>query len=148
MKPLFFDKRIHEEVINLAGNMLDSDHGVPKIFKIYICNKANDIFKVWLEFRIALFIFVYHICIALAIWTNLVLPKRYTAWKVSKYGFFFWSVFCHICTEYGEILRISPYSVRMRENTDQKKLRVWTLFTQWVLKKTLLSEKNEMWKSK
>ena len=23
-----------------------------------------------------------------------------------------------------------PYSVRMRENTDQKKLRIWTLFTQ------------------
>ena len=27
-------------------------------------------------------------------------------------------------------IRISPYSVRMRENTDQKKLRIWTLFTQ------------------
>ena len=25
----------------------------------------------------------------------------------------------------------SPYLVRMRENTDQKKLRIWTLFTQW-----------------
>ena len=24
---------------------------------------------------------------------------------------------------------ISPYSVRMRENTDQKKLRIWTFFT-------------------
>ena len=31
---------------------------------------------------------------------------------------FFWSV-----------LRISPYLVQMRENTDQKKLRIWTLFT-------------------
>ena len=31
----------------------------------------------------------------------------------------FWSVFSRIRTEYGEILRISPYSVRMRENTDQ-----------------------------
>ena len=28
------------------------------------------------------------------------------------------------------IQSISPYSVRMRENTDQKKLRIWTLFTQ------------------
>ena len=28
-------------------------------------------------------------------------------------------VFSCIRTEYGEILRISPYSVRMRENTDQ-----------------------------
>ena len=34
---------------------------------------------------------------------------------------FFWSVFS----------RISPYSVRIRRNTDQKKLCIWTLFTQW-----------------
>ena len=33
---------------------------------------------------------------------------------------FFWSVFSSIWTEYGEILRISMYSVRMRENTDWK----------------------------
>ena len=33
---------------------------------------------------------------------------------------FFWSVFFRIRTEYGEIRSISPYSVRMRENTDQK----------------------------
>ena len=26
-----------------------------------------------------------------------------------------------------------PFSVRMGENTDQKKLRIWTLFTQWYL---------------
>ena len=31
----------------------------------------------------------------------------------------FWSVFSRIWTEYGEILRISPCSIRMRENTDQ-----------------------------
>ena len=31
----------------------------------------------------------------------------------------FWSAFSHIRTEYGEILRISPESVRMRENEDQ-----------------------------
>ena len=37
-----------------------------------------------------------------------------------KYSEFFWSVFSHVRTEYGEILRISPYSVRMPENTDQK----------------------------
>ena len=24
-----------------------------------------------------------------------------------------------------------PYSARMWENTDQKELRIWTLFTQW-----------------
>ena len=44
---------------------------------------------------------------------------------------FFWSAFSRIRTEYGDILRISPYSVRMRENTDQKKLRLSAIFTQW-----------------
>ena len=33
---------------------------------------------------------------------------------------FFWSVFSCIRSEYGEILRTSPYLVRMRENMDQK----------------------------
>ena len=37
-----------------------------------------------------------------------------------SYSEFLWSVFSRIWTEYGAILRISPYSVRMRENTDQK----------------------------
>ena len=46
---------------------------------------------------------------------------------------FFWSLFSRIRTEYGKMLRISPYSVRMQENTDQKKLRIWTLFTQRTL---------------
>ena len=33
---------------------------------------------------------------------------------------FSWSVFSLIRTDYGKIRSISPYSVRMRENTDQK----------------------------
>ena len=28
---------------------------------------------------------------------------------------------------------VFPYSVQIREQTDQKKLRIWTLFTQWWL---------------
>ena len=36
------------------------------------------------------------------------------------YSEFFWSVFSLIWTKYGEMLRISPYSVRMREYTDQE----------------------------
>ena len=36
------------------------------------------------------------------------------------YSEFFWSAFSRIWTEFGEILDISPYSVRMREITDQK----------------------------
>ena len=32
----------------------------------------------------------------------------------------------------------SPYSVRVQENTDQKKLHFWTIFTQWNDKFSLL----------
>ena len=35
------------------------------------------------------------------------------------YSELFWSAFSRIRTEYGEILRITRYSVRMRENADQ-----------------------------
>ena len=55
--------------------------------------------------------------------------------KSVQIGSFFWSAFFCIWTEYREIQSISPYSlrmylVRMRENTDQKKRRIRTLFTQ------------------
>ena len=43
---------------------------------------------------------------------------------------FFWSLFYRIWTEYGDLRSISPYSVRMREYRDQKKLRIWAFFTQ------------------
>ena len=36
------------------------------------------------------------------------------------YSEFFWSLFSRIRTEYGDIWSISPYSIRMRENTDQR----------------------------
>ena len=41
----------------------------------------------------------------------------------------FWSVFSRIRTKYGEIRSISPYSVRMWENTDQRKLRIYYIFS-------------------
>ena len=44
---------------------------------------------------------------------------------------FFWSVFSRIWTENEDLRSNSQYSVRIRDNTDQKKLRIWTLFTQW-----------------
>ena len=40
----------------------------------------------------------------------------FTVWKVSKYG---------------DLLGKSPYLIRIQENTNQKKLRIWTLVTQW-----------------
>ena len=45
----------------------------------------------------------------------LTLPLR----EKCPYSELFWSAFSHIHTEYGGILLIFPYSVRMRENTNQ-----------------------------
>ena len=39
--------------------------------------------------------------------------------KKCQYSELFWSVFSHIWTEYEKILSIFPYSVQMRQNTDQ-----------------------------
>ena len=36
------------------------------------------------------------------------------------YSEFFWSIFPRILNQYREILRVSPYSVRMLENANQK----------------------------
>ena len=77
-----------------------------------------------------------------------LLTLVYTAWKVSKYEVFsgpFYLVFglnteiytvfflVHIFLNSDWIRRRSKslYSIRMQENTDQKKLRIWTLFRQW-----------------
>ena len=62
---------------------------------------------------------------------------------------FFWSVFSHIRTEYKKMRSISPYLVRMRKNTDQKKLRIWTLFTQCYFQKLNikdLTDDKKFWK--
>ena len=60
-----------------------------------------------------------------------------TVWKVSKYGVFSGPYFPALglnteiyWTEYVNLRSKSPYLVRIQENTDQKKLRVWTLSTQ------------------
>ena len=45
---------------------------------------------------------------------------KLTLCEKGLYSKFFWSVFSRIRTEYGEILSISPYLVRMRKNTNQK----------------------------
>ena len=43
---------------------------------------------------------------------------------------FLWSIFSRFWTEYGEWRSKSPYLVQIRENTDRKRLRNWTLFIQ------------------
>ena len=53
--------------------------------------------------------------------------------KSAQIRSFFWSIFSCIRTEYGDLFRKSPYSVWIQENTDQKKSRIWTLFTQCII---------------
>ena len=49
-------------------------------------------------------------------WQNwLTLREKCPYWEL------FWSAFSSIWTEYGEILRISPYSVLIRKNAEQNK---------------------------
>ena len=47
------------------------------------------------------------------------------------YSELFWSSFSYIWTKYGEILHISPHSVRMRKNTDQNNSKYRYFLTQW-----------------
>ena len=47
-------------------------------------------------------------------------PKEFSLREKCPYSEFFWSTFSRLQTEYGEMRSISPYSVRMRENMDQK----------------------------
>ena len=63
---------------------------------------------------------------------NPYFPRFYSLREKRPNTEFFWSDF----PAFGlntERHSISTYSVRMRENTDLKKLRIWTLFTQWLL---------------
>ena len=50
---------------------------------------------------------------------QVIFSRRSALHERCPYLELFWSVFLSIRTEYREILRISPYSVRIRENTDQ-----------------------------
>ena len=42
---------------------------------------------------------------------------------------FSWSLFSCIRTEYEDLRSKPPYSAQIQENTNQKKLCIWTLFT-------------------
>ena len=61
------------------------------------------------------------------IWSNTI----GRIWEKKSIKSFFWSVFFCIRTDCGDLRSKSPYSVRMQETTDQKKLHIWTLSTHW-----------------
>ena len=57
--------------------------------------------------------------------------KKMDCMKSVQIRSFFWSLFSCIRTKYGDLRSKPPYSVPIQENTNQKKLLIWTLFTQW-----------------
>ena len=68
--------------------------------------------------------------------TNLkILVNLNTAWKVSKHGVF--------SDPYFPVFELIPYSVQIQQNTDQEKLRIWTLFMQWKFRKIWVSEEDQ-----
>ena len=56
----------------------------------------------------------------IALYRNNAISLGLSLREKCSYSEFFWSVFPRIRTKYGEIRTIPPYSVRMRENADQR----------------------------
>ena len=56
--------------------------------------------------------------------------KSITAWKVSNYGVFFWSVFSHIWAEYGEILSNCSITLStiLRIHLHDGKSKLWIFY--------------------
>ena len=55
---------------------------------------------------------------------KVIIPTPWQGVKKALIRSFFWSVFSRIRIEYGEILRVSPHSVRMRENEGRMRTRI------------------------
>ena len=70
-------------------------------------------------------------------WTLCIKVLIVTLREKCPYSEFFWSVFSHICTEYGEILRVSLFSQNAGKYRPEE-LLIRTLFMQWHRKHQLL----------
>ena len=105
-------------------------------------NKEILIFLWFILYSIFIFVFTFYICILFCgrIWHAHWILKCENSWsflhfihcvKSVQIRSFLWSASSYIQTEYRDLRSKSPNSVRIQEKTDQKKLRIWTLFTQW-----------------
>ena len=76
-------------------------------------------------------LFIYKKRLGLKVWIHVflrtILQEHTLREKCPDTDFFLVHIFPHL----DWIRSISLYSVQMRENTDQKKLCIWTLFMQW-----------------
>ena len=81
-----------------------------------------------------------------SLWLIWLIYMLFITWSLREkcpYSKLFWSAFSRIRTEYGEILRISPYSVRMRGNTDQNNFEYRHFLRSGYFK--VFTFENEMW---
>ena len=53
-----------------------------------------------------------------------LLCHNHRAKNIRIQTFFFWSVYSHLQTEYGNLQSKSPYSTQVQKNTDQEKHRI------------------------
>ena len=86
-------------------------------FKLYLSRSFHIIFDIVIAFTVSMVSFD----LSHSPWSESININLTTAWKVSNYWVF-----------------SGPYLVRMRENTYQKELRIWTLFMQWTFFVTLM----------
>ena len=77
------------------------------------------------------------------IWLIYMLFITWSRREKCPYSKLFWSAFSRIRTEYGEILRISPYSGRMWGNTDQNNFEYRHFLRSGYFK--VFTFENEMW---
>ena len=91
------------------------------------CKRVTSFYKCYVPSK-SMILWTFHV---IRIWSG-VRVKYIHCVKSVQIRSIFW-VFSCIRIEYGELFRISPYSVRMRENMDQKKLCIWELFMQWFI---------------
>ena len=97
----------------------------------WCCKRVTSFYKCYVPSK-SMILWTFHV---VRIWSG-VRVKYIHCVKSVQIRSIFW-VFSRIRTEYGELLCISPYSVRMRKNTDQKKLCIWAILTQWLIFKIL-----------
>ena len=64
------------------------------------------------------------------------------------YSEILWSVFSRICTEYGKILCIPPYSVQMLENKNQTNIKYGHLFIKCFHTVSIIQSHCHCWKLK
>ena len=91
-----------------------SRHLLPKIFFVFTCEHSS-LFMVFFTSCMTIPLLIFKTFVFFP--GSINRPTLREKWAYSE---FFWSLFSLIWTKYGELRSISLYSVRMRENTDQK----------------------------